>query len=86
MNPGFRCSAFRLLLYFNFFSAESVLQKRGYQSLLGDSKHSWGWNLVNSKVFHDSGTDSTGSTYPDNTELEKSFPIPDKFFRKFFCP
>jgi hypothetical protein len=51
--------------------------------LLGDSKHSWGWNLVNSKVFYDSGNDSTGFTYPDNASTEKSFPIPDKFFRKF---
>lgn len=60
-------------------TAEAALQKRGYQNLLGDTKHSWGWHLGNTRIFHDTCDESAGTLYPCHIEPNKTFPIPERF-------
>ena len=47
----------------------------GYQSLIGSSMHSWGWDLGRCKAYHNSDQDP-GRSYPLH---EQSYPAPDRF-------
>ena len=44
-------------------TSEAPLHAVGYQSLLGNSAHSWGWDLGRLKTFHDNQATTT-SLYP----------------------
>ena len=44
-------------------TSEAPLHAVGYQSLLGNSAHSWGWDLGRLKTFHDNQP-TTSSLYP----------------------
>ena len=67
---------------FNFiliiFSAEAPIHSVGYQSLVGNNEHSWGWDLGRNKVYHNSKV-NPGVTYPPNLKHDETFVVPDKF-------
>ncbi|XP_040577811.1 protein gustavus isoform X3 [Lepeophtheirus salmonis] len=50
----------------------------GYQSLVGNNEHSWGWDLGRNKLYHDS-KNNPGSTYPSYLKHDETFFVPDKF-------
>eukprot|EP00096_Caligus_rogercresseyi_P011530 TRINITY_DN454_c0_g1_i1.p1 TRINITY_DN454_c0_g1~~TRINITY_DN454_c0_g1_i1.p1 ORF type:complete len:538 (+),score=197.55 TRINITY_DN454_c0_g1_i1:275-1888(+) len=50
----------------------------GYQSLVGNNEHSWGWDLGRNKLYHDS-KNAPGSTYPRHLSHDETFLVPDKF-------
>ena len=50
----------------------------GYQSLVGNNEHSWGWDLGRNKVYHDS-KNQAGKPYPSNLPNDEPFVVPDKF-------
>ena len=54
----------------------------GYQSLVGNNEHSWGFDLGRNKLYHDS-KNSPGRPYPHNLKNDESFVVPDKFMGKF---
>jgi len=58
-------------------TAEAPLHSVGYQSLIGNNEHSWGWDLTRNKVYHDSKNQS-GETYPRGLTAEETFVVPDK--------
>ena len=77
----------RLILNRRFFSnlsAEAPVHSVGYQSLVGNNEHSWGWDLGRCKAYHDS-KNQPGSPYPANLKPDESFVVPDKFLGKFRC-
>ena len=55
----------------------------GYQSLVGNNEHSWGWDLGRNKVYHNSKV-NPGVTYPPNLKTDETFVVPDKFLGE--CP
>jgi len=55
-------------------TAEAPLHSVGYQSLIGNNEHSWGWDLTRNKVYHD----QDGETYPRGLSADESFVVPDK--------
>jgi len=57
---------------------EAPLHSVGYQSLIGNNEHSWGWDLGRNKVYHDS-KNQTGETYPKTLSSDETFVVPDKF-------
>jgi len=57
---------------------EAPLHSVGYQSLIGNNEHSWGWDLGRNKVYHDSKNQS-GETYPRQLNQDETFVVPDKF-------
>lgn len=57
---------------------EAPLHSVGYQSLIGNNEHSWGWDLGRNKVYHDSKNQS-GETYPRQLTQDETFVVPDKF-------
>merc|ERR1712038_2177865 len=59
-------------------SAEAPLHSVGYQSLVGNNEHSWGWDLGRNKVYHNSKV-NPGITYPSNLKHDETFVVPDKF-------
>jgi len=59
-------------------TADAPLHSVGYQSLIGNNEHSWGWDLTRNKIYHDS-KNQTGETYPRGLSAEESFVVPDKF-------
>jgi SPRY domain-containing SOCS box protein 1/4 len=59
-------------------TAEAPVHSVGYQSLVGNNEHSWGWDLGRNKVYHDS-KNLPGRPYPSNLKQDESFVIPDKF-------
>lgn len=59
-------------------TAEAPLHSVGYQSLVGSSDQSWGWDLGRNKLYHDSKTHS-GITYPSTLKPDEAFLVPDKF-------
>jgi SPRY domain-containing SOCS box protein 1/4 len=59
-------------------SAEAPIHSVGYQSLVGNNEHSWGWDLGRNKVYHNS-KQAPGSTYPNNLKHDETFVVPDKF-------
>merc|ERR1719297_37146 len=59
-------------------TAEAPIHSVGYQSLVGNNEHSWGWDLGRNKVYHDS-KNQTGETYPKTLSSDETFVVPDKF-------
>merc|ERR1712179_711410 len=59
---------------------EAPLHSVGYQSLIGNNEHSWGWDLGRNKVYHDSKGRS-GETYPRQLTQDETFVVPDKCTR-----
>ena len=59
---------------------EAVLHNVGYQSLVGNTVHSWGWDLGRKKAFHDcSGVDG-GTFYPASQQPGAApWHVPDIF-------
>ncbi len=74
-------SCFNLILI--FFPVEAPVHSVGYQSLVGNNEHSWGWDLGRCKAYHDSKNQS-GSPYPANLKPDESFVVPDKFLGEPF--
>ena len=61
--------------------AEAPIHSVGYQSLVGNNEHSWGWDLGRNKVYHNSKV-HPGITYPSNLKHDETFVVPDKFLGK----
>jgi len=59
-------------------TAEAPIHSVGYQSLVGNNEHSWGWDLGRNKVYHNSKV-NPGVTYPSNLKHDETFVVPDKF-------
>ena len=57
---------------------EAPLHAVGYQSLVGNNEHSWGWDLGRNKVYHDS-KNQPGKPYPANLKHDEAFVVPDTF-------
>ncbi|XP_045476537.1 protein gustavus isoform X2 [Harmonia axyridis] len=57
---------------------ESPLHSVGYQSLVGSTDTSWGWDLGRNKLYHDS-KNAPGQTYPALLKPDETFIVPDKF-------
>ena len=70
-----------VLMCFLSFAVEAPVHSVGYQSLIGNNEHSWGWDLGRCKAYHDSKNQS-GSPYPANLKPDESFVVPDKFLGK----
>ncbi|XP_067622218.1 protein gustavus isoform X2 [Eurosta solidaginis] len=58
-------------------TAEAPLHSVGYQSLVGLSDQSWGWDLGRNKLYHDS-KNCAGVTYPSILKNDEAFLVPDK--------
>jgi len=54
---------------------DAPLHSPGYQSLIGSSMHSWGWDLGRCKAYHNSDQEP-GRSYPLH---EQSYQAPDRF-------
>lgn len=59
-------------------TSESPLHSVGYQSLVGSTDQSWGWDLGRNKLYHDS-KNNIGLTYPAILKNDEAFMVPDKF-------
>lgn len=59
-------------------TAEAPVHSVGYQSLVGNNEHSWGWDLGRNKVYHDS-KNQPGKPYPANLKHDEAFVVPDTF-------
>ncbi len=59
-------------------SGDAPVHSVGYQSLVGNNEHSWGWDLGRNKVYHDS-KNQPGRPYPANLHNDDTFVVPDKF-------
>ncbi|GLV45085.1 gustavus [Carabus blaptoides fortunei] len=59
-------------------TAEAPLHSVGYQSLVGSTDTSWGWDLGRNKLYHDS-KNNVGVTYPALLKPDETFIVPDKF-------
>jgi len=59
-------------------TSEAPLHAVGYQSLLGNSAHSWGWDLGRLKTFHDNQPTTT-SLYPSTLTHQQQWTVPDIF-------
>ena len=73
------CLIFKILI----ISAEAPIHSVGYQSLVGNNEHSWGWDLGRNKVYHNSKV-HPGITYPSNLKHDETFVVPDKFLGKIW--
>jgi len=62
-------------------TADAPVHCVGYQGLVGNSEHSWGWDLGRLKAFHDS-KNLHGESYPEGAKPEHAFVVPDKFLRE----
>lgn len=59
-------------------TSEAPLHSVGYQSLVGSTDQSWGWDLGRNKLYHDS-KNCPGVTYPAILKPDETFLVPDKF-------
>ncbi|XP_037727919.1 protein gustavus isoform X2 [Drosophila subpulchrella] len=59
-------------------TADAPLHSVGYQSLVGSTEQSWGWDLGRNKLYHDS-KNCAGVTYPAILKNDEAFLVPDKF-------
>ena len=59
-------------------SGDAPVHSVGYQSLVGNNEHSWGWDLGRNKVYHDS-KNQPGKPYPANLKHDEAFVVPDTF-------
>ena len=50
----------------------------GYQSLVGSTGESWGWDLSRNKLYHDM-KNKPGVTYPKLLNSDENFVVPDTF-------
>eukprot|EP00092_Neocalanus_flemingeri_P008647 GFUD01009316.1.p1 GENE.GFUD01009316.1~~GFUD01009316.1.p1 ORF type:complete len:719 (-),score=167.90 GFUD01009316.1:112-2268(-) len=57
---------------------EAVLHSVGYQSLVGNTEHSWGWDLGRKKAYHDSRANE-GTNYPPTITHHHQWTVPDTF-------
>ncbi|KAK9888047.1 hypothetical protein WA026_000323 [Henosepilachna vigintioctopunctata] len=57
---------------------EAPLHSVGYQSLVGSTETSWGWDLGRNKLYHDS-KNCPGLTYPALLKPDETFIVPDRF-------
>ncbi|XP_018332776.1 protein gustavus isoform X2 [Agrilus planipennis] len=60
-------------------TADAPLHSVGYQSLVGSTDNSWGWDLGRNKLYHDSKNNAGGVTYPSLLKPDETFIVPDKF-------
>jgi len=58
---------------------EAVLHCVGYQSLVGNTDHSWGWDLGRKKAYHNSAANG-GTNYPPSITHHHQWTVPDRFF------
>lgn len=58
-----------------------MLHCAGYMSLVGNSKHSWGWDIGRMKIYHDNKIQTGNHTqsYPTTRDQNDNFTVPDKF-------
>lgn len=59
-------------------TSDAPLHSVGYQSLVGSSDQSWGWDLGRNKLYHDA-KNCAGVTYPAILKPDEAFLVPDKF-------
>ncbi|KPI96951.1 SPRY domain-containing SOCS box protein 4 [Papilio xuthus] len=60
-------------------TAHAPLHSVGYQSLVGATDQSWGWDLGRNKVYHNAkGTGGSGTTYPSLLRPDEQFLVPDR--------
>lgn len=59
-------------------TSEAPLHAAGYQSLLGNTEHSWGWDLGRLKTFHNNQP-VTGSLFPISITHQHQWTVPDIF-------
>ncbi|XP_041982473.1 protein gustavus isoform X2 [Aricia agestis] len=64
-------------------TAQAPLHSVGYQSLVGATDQSWGWDLGRNKVFHNAkgsggGGGGGGVTYPALLRPDEQFLVPDR--------
>lgn len=59
-------------------TAEAPLHSVGYQSLVGSTDNSWGWDLGRNKLYHDSKHNESVQ-YPALLRPDETFIVPDKF-------
>ena len=57
---------------------EAVLHSEGYQSLVGNTEHSWGWDLGRKKACHNSRANE-GTNYPPTIIHHREWTVPDTF-------
>jgi len=57
---------------------EAVLHSVGYQSLVGNTEHSWGWDLGRKKAYHNSRANE-GNNYPPTITHHHQWTVPDTF-------
>jgi len=57
---------------------DAPLHSNGYQSLVGSTTESWGWDLGRNKIYHDF-KNQTGVTYPTLSNPDEPFVVPDSF-------
>lgn len=56
---------------------DAPLHSVGYQSLVGSTCDSWGWDLGRNKLYHDM-KNNPGQTYPRLLNPDENFVVPDK--------
>lgn len=59
-------------------TSEAPLHSVGYQSLVGSTDQSWGWDLGRNKLYHDM-KNCPNVTYPAILKPDEAFLVPDKF-------
>ena len=60
-------------------TSEAPLHAVGYQSLVGNSDQSWGWDLGRLKVFHNNVGVQPGNYYPSTVSHHHQWTVPDTF-------
>ena len=68
---------------FPSLSGDAPVHSVGYQSLVGNNEHSWGWDLGRNKVYHDS-KNQPGKPYPANLKHDEAFVVPDTFMGMWY--
>ena len=58
---------------------DAVLHSVGYQSLVGNTEHSWGWDLGRKKAYHNSTANEGGTNYPPTITHHHQWTVPDTF-------
>jgi SPRY domain-containing SOCS box protein 1/4 len=59
-------------------TGDAPLHSVGYQSLVGSTCESWGWDLGRNKLYHDI-KNLPGMTYPTLLSADENFVVPDSF-------
>lgn len=61
-------------------TAAASLHSSLYMNLVGQTKDSWGWDIVDCKLFHNAQINSQGHTYPVFDETKATYQVPSTFF------